>query len=54
LHTDIVAAHENQVTPSRAALNQLVEHIADDEGRDVASAVLDEGQRIELRALIRF
>ena len=58
------AAREKKVTLSRAACNQLVEHIADDDvdfkpgktvdGRDVAAADLDDGQRIELRALIRF
>lgn len=62
LHTDVVAAHEKKVTLSRAACNQLVEHVADGDvdlkpgktvdGRDVAPADLDDGQRIELPELI--
>ena len=56
------ATHEKKVTLSRAACNQLVEHVADEDvdfnpgktvdGRDVAPADLDDGRRIELPELI--
>ncbi len=56
------APREKKVTLNRAACNQLVEHVADDDvafkpgktvdGRDVAPADLDDGRRIELPELI--
>lgn len=56
------ATNEAKVTLSRAACNQLVEHVAGDDvdfkpgetvdGRDVAPADLDDGSRIELPELI--
>ena len=57
LQFDDAAAHEKKITLNRAACNQLVEHVPDDDvsfkpgktvdDRDVAPADLDDGRRIE-------
>ena len=62
LQFDDAAAHEKKITLNRAACNQLVEHVPDDDvsfkpgktvdDRDVAPADLDDGRRIELPELI--
>ncbi|MFM9842874.1 MAG: hypothetical protein ACKVOI_07895 [Dongiaceae bacterium] len=62
LHADDATARTQKVTLNRAACNQFVEHVPDEDvafkpgktvdGRDVAPADLDDGPRIELPELI--